>query len=108
MALRYVAQRCGLTILTQTLLGSLQVRLPASMAELTACIAGSLQIKASELQDEDNLLDWGLDSIRIMSLVENWRRAGLDITYMALAGQPTLAAWWALLCQHEPSPMAAA
>lgn len=108
MALRYVAQRCGLTILTQTLVAGLQAALPASMTELKSLIAGSLKIPASELQDEDNLLDWGLDSIRIMSLLENWRRAGLDITFMALAEQPTLAAWWALLCRREPSPTAGA
>ncbi|WP_269813878.1 isochorismatase family protein [Rhodoferax ferrireducens] len=101
MALRYVSQRCGLTILTKTLVESLQTRLPASMAELKSIIAISLQIPASDLQDEDNLLDWGLDSIRIMSLLENWRRAGLELTFMTLAEQPTLAAWWALLCKRE-------
>ena len=108
MALRYVAQRCGLTILTHTLVAGLEARLPASKAELKSLIADSLKMPASDLQDEDNLLDWGLDSIRIMSLLENWRRAGLDITFMALAEQPTLAAWWALLCRHEPSPLAGA
>jgi bifunctional isochorismate lyase/aryl carrier protein len=101
MALRYVAQRCGQTILTKNLVESLQTRLPASMAELKSMIATSLKIPASDLQDEDNLLDWGLDSIRIMSLLENWRRAGLELTFMTLAEQPTLAAWWALLCKSE-------
>lgn len=108
MALRYVAQRCGQTILTQTLVASLQAPLPASMAELKALIAASLKMPAAELQDEDNLLDWGLDSIRLMSLLENWRRAGLDITFMTLAEQPTLAAWWALLARREPAPLACA
>nr|WP_315429884.1 isochorismatase family protein [uncultured Albidiferax sp.] len=101
MALRYVAQRCGLTILTKDLVERLQTRLPASMAELRALIASRLQISAADIQDDDNLLDWGLDSIRIMSLLENWRRAGVELTFMALAEQPTLAAWWTLLCQHE-------
>lgn len=104
MALRYVARRCGQTILTKDLVERLQTRLPASMAELKAIIAASLQIPASDMQDEDSLLDWGLDSIRIMSLLENWRRAGVELTFMALAEQPTLAAWWALLCQHETAP----
>ncbi|CAN5481252.1 isochorismatase family protein [soil metagenome] len=103
MALRYVAQRCGATVLTQTLVDSLQASLPTSMAELKSLIAGSLQLPAADLQEGDNLLDWGLDSIRIMSLLESWRRAGVDITFMTLAEQPTLAAWWTQLCRHEPS-----
>jgi bifunctional isochorismate lyase/aryl carrier protein len=101
MALRFVAQRCGQTVLTQTLLDRLQPRLPASLHELKTNIANSLQVSPAELQDDDSLLDWGLDSIRLMSLLEGWRRAGLEINFMTLAEQPTLAAWWALLNQHE-------
>lgn len=101
MALRYVAQRCGRALLTQDLVAALQGGLPASLAELKALIAGSLQVAADELQDEDNLLDWGLDSIRIMALLERWRRAGVTLDFMQLAEQPTLAAWWALLNQRE-------
>lgn len=103
MALRYVAQRCGQTILTKNLIESLQNCLPASITELKSILAASLQVPASDLQDEDNLLDWGLDSIRIMSLLEKWRRAGVEVTFMKLAEQPTLAAWWTLLCQRELS-----
>lgn len=101
MALRFVAQRCGQTVLTQTLCDRLQPRLPASLHELKTNIANSLQVSADELQDDDSLLDWGLDSIRIMSLLEGWRRAGLEINFMTLAEQPTLTAWWALLNQDE-------
>ncbi len=101
MALRFVAQRCGQTVLTRALVKRLQPRLPASLDELKHAIANSLQISATELQEEDNLLDWGLDSIRLMSLLESWRRAGLEINFMTLAEQPTLSAWWALLDQHE-------
>lgn len=106
MALRYVAQRCGRTVLTDSVLESLQARLPASLAELKATIAASLQLSADELQDDDSLLDWGLDSIRIMSLLESWRRAGLDLTFMNLAEQPTLAAWWRLLSGQDQRELA--
>lgn len=101
MALRFVGQRCGKTVLTKTLLDRLQPRLPASLHELRTNIANSLQVSPDELQDDDSLLDWGLDSIRLMSLLEGWRRAGLEINFMTLAEQPTLAAWWALLNQDE-------
>ena len=97
MALRYVAQRCGKTISTAALLQTLQTSLPASKEELKALIAACLQVPAADLQEEDSLLDWGLDSIRIMSLLESWRRAGLDLSFMTLAEQPTLTAWWHLM-----------
>ncbi|QDF98278.1 isochorismatase [Azoarcus sp. DD4] len=101
LALRYVAQRCGTTLLTAELADRLPPRLPASPAALRALVADSLQLAAAELGEDDNLLDWGLDSIRIMALVETWRRAGLALDFMTLAEQPTLAAWWALLERRE-------
>ena len=97
MAVRYVAQRCGQSVLTQGVVEALQARLPASRAELRMLIASSLQMAAEELRDEDNLLDWGLDSIRIMALLERWRRGGATLDFMQLAEQPTVAAWWSLL-----------
>lgn len=100
MALRYVGQRCGAVTLTGDLVDSLATRQPASLDELRALVAGMLQVPAGDLQDEDSLIDWGLDSIRIMSLLENWRRAGRELTFMTLAEQPTLTAWWALLDTH--------
>lgn len=98
MALDYVAQRCGVTSSAEALIKALQrSRLPASAEELRQIVADSLQMPASDLQPEDNLLDWGLDSIRVMSLLEGWRRAGADLSFAALAERPTMAAWWALL-----------
>lgn len=103
MALRYVGQRCGMSLLTATLEEQLQSRLPASLDELRTLIAQSLQVSMVELGEEDNLLDWGLDSIRMMALLENWRRGGRELSFMALAEQPTLAAWWALLQGRVPA-----
>ncbi|SNR75877.1 bifunctional isochorismate lyase / aryl carrier protein [Methylobacillus rhizosphaerae] len=106
MALRYVAQRCGAVTTTEALLAVLQPasshnHVPLSQDELKTTIAGLLQVPAAELQPDDNLLDWGLDSIRIMSLLESWRKTGLDLSFMRLAEQPTLAAWWSIL---DPDP----
>ena len=97
MALLYVAQRCGSTQTCAALIASLEAAAPRTLSELRALIAAQLQVSADEIRDDDNLLDWGLDSIRIMTLLEDWRRAGRELTFMALAEQPTLAAWWKLL-----------
>lgn len=49
------------------------------------------------LADEENLLDRGLDSIRMMTLVERWSGAGAEVTFPDLAEHPTIAGWWELL-----------
>ena len=47
--------------------------------------------------DDDNLLDLGLDSIRLMNVVERLRAAGHDVAVEDFAESPTLGAWTALL-----------
>lgn len=105
MALEYVAQRCGVTLDSQRLLGQLdQQAAPASAAPsaeaLRAAIAELLQQPASDIGLDDNLLDWGLDSIRLMSLLEQWRALGAEIDFIELAQQPTVNAWQALLARQ--------
>ncbi|MEU8510002.1 phosphopantetheine-binding protein [Kitasatospora sp. NPDC048722] len=46
--------------------------------------------------DED-LADWGLDSVRLMSLAERWRAEGADVAFVRLAERPEVGAWAALL-----------
>lgn len=42
------------------------------------------------VSDSDNLVDAGLDSIRIMGLIEDWKAAGNDVTFADLAEEPTI------------------
>ena len=49
------------------------------------------------LGDDENLLDRGLDSIRMMTLIERWSAAGAAVTFPDLAERPTIGAWWELL-----------
>ncbi|MBT0570236.1 isochorismatase family protein [Curvibacter sp. CHRR-16] len=100
MAARYVSQRCGVSLLTQDALKALRTALPQSVEDLRRTIAQQLQIPAQEISLQDSLLDWGLDSIRIMALLETWRAAGCELSFMQLAQDPTLQAWWALLQGH--------
>jgi aryl carrier-like protein len=64
---------------------------------LRAQLADLLEIPADELADDDNLLDHGMDSIRIMALVDAWRDAGVEVSFVDLAEEPTIAHWRALL-----------
>ncbi|MDJ0392580.1 phosphopantetheine-binding protein [Rhodococcus sp. G-MC3] len=60
-------------------------------------IAVALDQLPESIGDDLNLLDEGLDSIRIMGLVERWRSAGApDVDFPTLAADPTVAHWVAV------------
>ncbi|WP_458122410.1 isochorismatase family protein [Paenibacillus sp. Z6-24] len=66
-------------------------------------VAAMLGERPERLTDEDDLVQlWGLDSIRIMTLSEQWRREGMEVSFMELAEQPVLSAWARLLCSRNP------
>lgn len=105
-ALSYAAKLCAVTTTTRQLLEQLGPA-PAQDSRglcperIRADVAELLQQAASELAEDANLLEQGLDSIRLMSLVERWRNEGADITFVDLAERPTLGAWLTLL---SPAP----
>lgn len=71
---------------------------PAAPAALTpqrlrADVEHVLGEPAGAVADGEDLLDRGMDSIRLMSLVETWRESGVHTDFMALAENPTISAW---------------
>ncbi|MCS2171969.1 isochorismatase [Scandinavium sp. TWS1a] len=94
MSLKYVAGRSGRVVMTEELLP-----LPASKAALRAAILPLLD-ESDEPQDDENLIDYGLDSVRMMALATRWRKVHADIDFVMLAKKPTIDAWWALLSRE--------
>ncbi|MGC3000515.1 phosphopantetheine-binding protein [Streptomyces sp. G35A] len=61
-------------------------------------VADVLGEDPADIPDDENLVDYGLDSVRLMSLVERWRREhGADISFVDLAERPAIEAWAPLL-----------
>nr|WP_318382775.1 isochorismatase [uncultured Enterobacter sp.] len=94
MSLNYVAGRSGRVVMTDDLLPA-----PMSKAALRAVILPLLD-ESDEPMDDENLIDYGLDSVRMMALAARWRKVHGDIDFVMLAKNPTLDAWWALLSRE--------
>lgn len=92
MALRYAAGRCGRVVTTAELLPGI-----ASKDALRQQILPLLDEDSEEMGNDENLIDYGLDSVRIMELATRWRKIRSDIDFVALAKNPTIDAWWELL-----------
>ncbi|GAA1466673.1 phosphopantetheine-binding protein [Nocardiopsis exhalans] len=52
---------------------------------------------AEDIDPAENLFDRGMDSVRMMSLMERWRAAGAEVEFADLAEEPTIQAWVTLL-----------
>lgn len=65
-----------------------------SEEQIVVDIAGALGMAPAEVTHDLDLLDAGLDSIRLMSLVEKWRSAGsAHVDFPVLASDPVVGTW---------------
>lgn len=64
---------------------------------LRADIAELLFMEDDELADDADLFEEGLDSVRLLGLVERWRAAGAEVAFVDLAATPTVNAWWRVI-----------
>ncbi|MFI9121233.1 phosphopantetheine-binding protein [Streptomyces bikiniensis] len=70
-----------------------------ALERLVRDVADVLYVEAGEIDPDESLLDQGLDSIRLMSLVETWRADGAEVGFVELAERPALREWAVLLGQ---------
>ncbi len=68
-----------------------------SRDEIRATVAAQLGCPAADIADDDNLIQLGLNSIRMIALAGGWRKRGADITFAQLADSPTVGSWHTLL-----------
>ncbi|MER7665380.1 phosphopantetheine-binding protein [Streptomyces sp. NPDC096193] len=64
-------------------------------------VADVLGEDPTDIPDDEDLGDHGLDSVRLMSLVEWWRREhAAEISFVDLAERPAIEVWAALMGAH--------
>ena len=64
-------------------------------------LAEFLYLEPDEVDLEENPLYAGLDSLRILTLIERWRETGLDVSFVELAERTSFAQWWQLLSARQ-------
>lgn len=114
MTMNYVANNCAVATTTTLLLDELNSVKRSSNEAVAKANSKVLSLQlvreqvaellcelSSDIDDNEDLIDRGLDSIRIMSLVEAWRFTRADITFVKLARVPTISAWWNLLSSSK-------
>ncbi|URN13797.1 hypothetical protein LUW77_27645 [Streptomyces radiopugnans] len=76
--------------------------LPAlTLESMREDVARSVGVAPSAISDEDDLVYHGLDSIRLMQLVNQWQLDALSLKFADFAERPVLAAWWKLVTDRR-------
>jgi mycobactin phenyloxazoline synthetase len=72
-----------------------------SRDEIRDTVAAQLGAPATDIADHDDLIQMGLNSMRVMALAGGWRKRGASITFAELAASPTIDSWHGLLAGSE-------
>ncbi|HEY1178916.1 MAG TPA: isochorismatase family protein [Phytomonospora sp.] len=81
-ALSLIAATCGKVVTVADLAAP-----GITLGEVRAEVAALLD---EPVDDDESLVDAGLDSIRVMTLVESWKARGLRVAFADLADDPTV------------------
>lgn len=65
-----------------------------------AQLADLLEVDSSAIADDDDLLDHGLDSMRVMVMLESWRSQGVSVEFVDVVSAPATVAAWAELADR--------
>lgn len=69
-----------------------------TLEQIRSDVADCLGEDPADIPVDENLVDYGLDSVRVMALLERWRREhDVKADFADLAEQPAIEAWAPLL-----------
>ncbi|GCD34220.1 MULTISPECIES: phosphopantetheine-binding protein [Streptomyces] len=69
-----------------------------TLEQLRKDVADVLGEDPADIPDDENLVDYGLDSVRLMALAGRWNRDhGIEVAVTDLSEEPALEKWAVLL-----------
>lgn len=92
-ALEHLAAICAEVVVVDDLIGG-----APTLAQVRAQVLALLD---EPVADDDDLIDAGLDSVRVMGLVEQWKAEGRDVDFTDLAADPTVRGFHACLQERR-------
>lgn len=72
-----------------------------TLERMRADVARMLREEPEAIGLDDNLMDWGLDSMRLLDLVLQWNKDGLGLDVMEIGAETSLNGWWRIVQQHQ-------
>ncbi len=88
-----MSSRCGQVIDTESVVGQVVTGITRPWLEQRV----QQLIEEDELDPEENLILYGLDSLRIMQFSSELKAQGINISFEELGRTPTLSNWWSLV-----------
>ncbi len=73
---------------------------PFTLERMRADVARVLREDPQNIGLDDNLMDWGLDSMRLLDLVMSWNADGLNVDVMEIGAETSLNGWWRIVQQQ--------
>ncbi len=67
---------------------------PLTLERMRTDVARMIEATPDEVGDHDDLMDLGLDSMRLLGLVMRWGETGIPLEFSDLAEHATLHGWW--------------
>lgn len=61
--------------------------------QLKTLLLAKLGVSAEVFDEQENLFDYGLDSVDVMGLVSDLKTQGIETSFIDLVSDPTFAAW---------------
>lgn len=94
IALDMFAENCGPVLLTSDIINTL---VDYDLRKIIASLMEGEEDENEWPEDDENLVDYGLDSVKIMGLAGRWKRIYPNVDFVALSQNPTIENWRKLL-----------
>ncbi|WP_076417700.1 isochorismatase family protein [Colwellia sp. UCD-KL20] len=92
MALKYISKNAGRVVCKDDIVNINLLSKSTIRSQILPLIED-----AEDLDDDDNLIDFGLDSVSVMTLMSKWQKQGINVTFVELAKSPSINGFWAIL-----------